>query len=785
MILTVALVTGAGTSVAAFINATLVRPLPYPEADRLVGIHTMPPDGKGPSDWNALHALDILRFRERLRRADLVEGAWREDKIVTTGAGGEPASVPAARVTPGFLAMFGGTPVVGRLWTADEDLAHARVCVLSYGLWQRMFGGDRAIVGRTITIDREAHEVIGVLQEGFRPTSVKSDLWTPIVLRMEFLPNPKSTFITGYARVAPGANKTQLDAEVAAVMHDLTIESPATHTGETAGIDSVRQREYGDQRTAAAILAAAVAALALIALANLANVRLARVIAERGDTALRLALGASRWDLLRSAIGEGLVIAVAGGALGVGIAFATMPMLRSIDPRSSAAIGDVPIDWRVLFAAWSISAIVSIASGVIPVWRESKRNLVEGIQSAGRRTTGSRQEARMRRGLVAAEAALALLLLACSAVFTAALSRTAHQEVGFDPTNMLGGQLRMPEIVYPDLAARGAFARAVLERVRAVPGVVDAATTLNPFGPNGGFVTGIEIEGHPSPTGTSLTTDFRRVSDGYFKTMKVPILRGRAIGEEDRLDSMPVAVVSESFARKYWPGEDAMGRRLIRGKTAYTVVGVAADVEDEGAGQSSASIFYMPFSQNSASLTGATLVVRTAGRPADFIAGVRAAVLSVDPNQPLEKITSYESFFSDQLGPDRFRGTLLGVLAVLGLLLTAVGIYGVTSCMVEERSREMGVRLVMGASPKQLWRLVVGGAVLTVAIGSLIGVLSATVAATAIGKLLPALTAAAKPTLSDLWAAWPACVCLVLAAFVAAGVPARRAARADAREVLR
>jgi putative ABC transport system permease protein len=785
MILTVALVTGAGTSVAAFINATLIRPLPYPNADRIVGIHTMPPDGKGPSNWGSLHALDILRFRERLRRAEAVEGAWREDKIVTTGAGGEPQSVPAARVSPGFLAMFGGSPVIGRLWTADEDLARARVCVLSYGLWQRMFGGDKSIVGRTINIDREAHEVIGVLQQGFRPTSVKSELWTPLVLRMEFLPNPKSTFISGYARLVPGAAAAELDAEVAAAMHELTIESPSTHTGETAGIDSVRRREFGDQRTAAAILAAAVAALALIALANLANVRLARVIAERGDTALRLALGANRWDLLRSAIAEGLVVALLGGALGVGLAFATMPLLKSIDPRSSAAIGDVPIDWRVMFAAWSLSAIVAVISGVIPVWRESSRDLVAGFQSAGRRTTGSRQEARMRRTLVAAEAALALLLLALSAVFTAAISRTAHQPVGFDPTNVMAGQLRMPEAVYPDVTARGAFASAVLERVRAVPGVIDAATTLNPFSPNGGYVTGVEIEGHPSPTGTPLTSGFRRVSDGYFRTMKVAIERGRAIGPEDRVDSMPVAVVSESFAKKYWPGEDPIGRRLLRSKTAYTVVGIAADVEDEGAGQSSASIFYIPFSQNSASLTGATLIVRTAGHPDDFAASVRAAVLAVDPNQPLEKMTTYESFFIDQLGPDRFRGTLLGVLALLGLILTAVGIYGVTSCMVEERSREMGVRLVMGAQPSQLWRLVVGGAVLTVLVGCAIGAMSATLAATAAGKLLPALTAAAKPTLSDLWAAWPAALCLAIAAFVAAAIPARRAAKADAREVLR
>ncbi len=708
MILTVALVTGAGTSVAAFINATLVRPLPYPDADRLVGVHTMPPDGTSPADWNALHALDILRFRERLRRADAVEGAWREDKIVTTGAG-EPSSVPAARVSPGFLALLGGKPIVGRLWTADEGLANARVCVLSYGLWQRMFGGDPAIVGRTIAIDRDPHVIIGVTQDGFRPSYLTSDLWTPLVLRMEALPNPRSTFIQGVARIAPGATAAQLNAEVEQVMRDLAAESPATHAGITAGIDSLRQREFGDQRTAAAILAAAVAALALIAVANLANLRLAQVIAERTDVALRVALGAGQWDLVRAQFTEGGLIAVMGGGLGIATAFLAMPVLRSIDPRSSAAIGAVPIDWRVLLGAWLLAAIVAIVSGLIPVWRESRRDLVAGMLSSGRRTTGTPQEARMRRGLVAAEAALALVLLVSSAVFTSALSRAAHRDVGFDASNVLAGQLRMPEAAYPTVEARGAFARAVLERVRAVPGVVSAATTLNPFSPNGSYVTGVLIEGHAVPPGGDFTAAFRRVSDGYFSTMKIPILQGRAIGSEDRFDSMPVAVLSKSFAAKYWPGEDPMGRRLIRGKTAYTVVGIAADVEDEGAGQSSASIFYIPFAQNSAALTGATLVVRTSGRPEDFAAGVRAAVLSVDPNQPLEKITTFEAFFRSSLGPDRFRGTLLGLLAVLGLTLTTVGIYGVTACTVEERARELGVRLVLGASPGGLFRMVVGG----------------------------------------------------------------------------
>ena len=268
--------------------------------------------------------------------------------------------------------------------------------------------------------------------------------------------------------------------------------------------------------------------------------------------------------------------------------------------------------------------------------------------------------------------------------------------------------------------------------------------------------------------------------------MRILVLRGRAIGPEDRLDSQPVAVVSQSFAKKYRPDEDPIGRRLIRSGTAYTVVGIAGDIEDTGPGApSSASLFYLPFAQNSAALTGATLVVRTRGNPELVVPAVRAAVLSVDSKQPLEKITTLTAFLYASLGPDRLRGTLLGLLAVLGLTLTGVGIFGVTACMVEERAKELGVRVVLGASPGQLSRLVVAGAVLTVVTGCVAGAAAAGLATAAIRRALPALTTGAPPSLSDIWAAAPAIAVLAASALVAAAIPARRAARADPRALLR
>jgi len=401
------------------------------------------------------------------------------------------------------------------------------------------------------------------------------------------------------------------------------------------------------------------------------------------------------------------------------------------------------------------------------------------LRKSGPGATAGPAMRRLQSLLITVEIAGALVLLSGGGLMIRSVLNLVRVDLGRDVQHVVRVQVALPAS-YREPAALAQFWEKLARRLAETNTVFSLGSSFPPF-----------YENHQRPLesdasrGVQIRVGELAIGAGYFAVHGIDVRQGREFTLADRFGAENVAVVSESFAKRYWPGEDPIGRRLIRGKTAYTVVGVAADVEDEGAGQSSASIFYIPFSQNSAALTGATLVVRTAGRPDDFAAAVRAAVLAVDPHQPLEKMTTYESFFSDSLGPDRFRGTLLGVLAVLGLVLTAVGIYGVTACMVEERSREMGVRLVMGASPKQLWRLVAGGAVLTVAIGSVVGLAAAGLAAAAVGKLLPALTAAAQPAISDLWVAAPACLCLALTAFVAAGIPARRASKADAREVLR
>ena len=775
-IATIALVAGAGTSLFAVVSATLIRPLPYPHGDRLVMLYTLPPGTSTKADRGPLHGLDLLRFRERLQQAEAVDGAWARDRAL--GGGDEPISVDAAQVTSGFLALLGARPIAGHFWSDAEDRAAAKVVVLGHGLWQRHFGGDPGIVGRVITLDRQSFEVIGVANDGFKPSVVESELWTPLDAQAVVTQTPRNTVIQTIARLRAGATMESLGAEMTGLIRELAKESPATHSGWNVGVMSLREQEFGDNRTAFLMLGAAVVLVALIAVANLANLRLARVMAERTELAMRTALGARPWDLVRLQIVEGAVVGLAGCAGAVLVAAAATPALLSIDQTAARALGAVPTDVRTVAVACALALTVSIVSGLIPVLRETRRREM-GALSAGHRTTGSRRDARLRRTLVAGESALALVLLVSGALIAATLVRITTRDQGFDPSQLLAGHLRLPESAYPTPGDRSRLVTDVLARVRAIPGVVAATTTLNPFVRNFNFVTIMEIEGRLTPDGSGHTVQFRRVSAGYFETMRIRVVEGRAFDDRDGPESLPVAMVSEALARQYFPGESPIGRRVLRAKTLVTIIGVAADVYDLGASQPARPTIYVAYTQNNVALTPATLVVRVAGDPTSVVPGMRAAVREADPNLPIRRLGPIEDFLDDSVAPDRFRGTLLAVFAMLGVLIAAVGIYGVTACLVQERKRELGVRLMLGASPGEVWRLILGQSLGTVGLGAAGGAVLAVILAFLLQHAVPHLD------WRDGWAAVPALGVLAITAALAAGLPAFRALKSDPMEALR
>lgn len=778
-VVTIALVTGAAGAVGAVAIAAFVRPLPFPDQARLVRIYTMPPGVTSFDQANPLHPREFVRFRERPGPLAAIEGIWARERAV--GGDGEPESYPTGSVSAGFLALLGGPPLLGRTFRPEDDLDAAKVAVLSHGFWMRRFGGDRHVLGRTLLIDREPHEIVGVMPAGFVPAFVRSELWTPLGIRDGRFVLENSTFIQTLAKPRPGLTLDQTRAELESMFEAVRTESPATLKGWEVGARPLRDAQFGAQRPAILMLVAAVAIVTLIAAVNLTHLSIAETMSRRGEIAVRLALGARRRDILRWQLADRVVTTGIGGALGLCLAWLALPTVTALDPTGLSSRVAVHIDWTVVTTTLLFVGIVTVGASLIPAWRASQHELAPTLSGSSHRSSGTPRQRRLRLVLVGVEMSLAVLLLSTGAILLDGFRRTAATDPGFDSSNVVAAQIRFSEIAYPTEDARAAFVSAVLERVRRVPGVTDAGTTQNLFVPGFFFVTLVQIDGRPTPTGEPHTVQFRRVSPGYFKTMRIPELSGRTFDSRDVKSAQRVAVVSAQFARQFWPGEDPIGRTVRRGTAGQlTVIGVVGDVRDVGYGAAAAPTIYTSYAQNNVATAPVGLIVRTdRGRP-DLIASVKRAIREIDPAQPLANVTALETFLHESLGPQRFRSALLLVFAALGLLLACVGVYGVTGRMVLERAREAGVRLALGASTGRVWWTIGSRALAGVATGAVVGLLLALVAHAGLVNALPELANG-----TPLRTALPAFALLLLTGTVSALFPARRAARVDPVTALR
>jgi predicted permease len=778
-VVTIALVTAAAGAVSAVAAGAFVRALPFPQPDRLVRLYTMPPGARSFSDANPFGPREFVRFREQPGPFEAIEGIWVRDRAIA--GDGEPESIQAGEVSAGFLPLLGGAAALGRTFTKEEDLAAAKVVVLGHGFWTRRFGADRGILGRTLVIDREPHEIIGVMPPGFEPAFTPTELWTPLGIRDGRLILPAATFIQTVARLQHDLGVEPALAR-ARVMYDaVRRESPATHTGWEIGVLPLREAQFGQQRPAIVMLVASVIVLALIAAVNLAHLALADVMSRRGEIALRLALGAGRRDLLRWHLAERLLVIGAGGGLGLAAAALVLPTLMGLDPRGLASVIPISMDWPVAIAALAFVAVVTLAASTLPVWRAAHRDVATALTESGRRASSSRGQAQLRTLLVAVEMGLAVLLLASGALLVDGFRRLAATPPGFTSAGVITAQLRLAESAYPNEAARTAVVMRVVDRIREVPGVIDASTTLNRFVPGFAFVTLLHIDGHPTPDGAPHTVQFRRVTPGYFRTLGIPEIAGRTFDARDVKGGQPVAVVSDLLAKRYWPNEDPIGRTVRRGANApMTVIGIVGDVSDVGFGQAPQPTIYMPYFQNNTVAAPVALVVRSDRTLADLVPALKRAVWEIDPAQPLANVSTLDDFLGASLGPQRFRSTLLTAFAAIGLLLACVGIFGVTERTVIERRREAGVRLALGASARRVWWTVSSRALAGVAWGAGLGLIAALGVNRALTVFLPELRDA-----SALTTALPALALLTVTGLLSAIVPARRASRVDPLVALR
>jgi predicted permease len=779
VLLTLAVGIGANAAVFAVWSALLLRPLPYREPERLFVLQGTRPGPSGTPDTYVASPLDFVRWKNDSRAFEEIGALWPRD--VGLLASGEPETVPAAALSASMFPLLGAVPLLGRVFTAEEDRPGSRLVVLGHGLWQRRFGGDRAVTGRTVYLDGEAYTVVGVMAPGFQPLFYRSDLWVPLGIDEGSMPRRGARYLLTAGRLRAGLSAEQGRAELAAISRRLEEQFPETHRGWGSAIEPLRDNLFGDRRPALRLLLGGATFLLLIGCANLANLALARAVSRRGETAVRLALGASRQRILREELVASLLLGIAGSGLGLALAQATLRPFLLLDPETARVVGPSAFDPRLLAFTLGAAVLTTLAFGLLPALRQSGADAGGALRSEGARVAGHRGDRRVRQVLLAAQLAVTLVLLAASGLLLRALGDLASRDPGFRPSGLLVAQMVLPTSRYAEAPRRTAFVDELLERTRALASVQGASTTMTRFlRRNESMQASFVVEGRPVAAGEDLGTHFRRISADYFRTMGIRVVAGREFTSGDRADTLPVVIVSESFARRHFPAEDPLGRRLKRpigdGAPWLTVVGVVADVMDSGLGEATGPTMYQPYPQNSvAGVTFAplTLVVRTVGDPRLAAPAVRAAIAAVDRDLPVESMTPLPRLLSESLGPQRFRTILVSVFGALGLALAGIGIYGVTAYSVAQRTRELGVRLALGARGRDVVGLVLRGALATVAAGLSLGLLASLL----LGRALRGLLYGIEPT--D-----PATFALVASglaaiAVAAAYLPARRAIRID------
>ena len=772
---TLALVIGVNAALFAAINATLFRPIPLKSGERTVNSYLMPPGVSDPAQRNPLHPIDLVRFRERSRTVTHIAAFTTAERVLGTGA--EPAVVSTAQANASLLRLSTASPLLGRVFTDDEETRGERLVVLSHGAWERRFGADRAIVGRAVQLDGEPYTVVGVMPPEFPPRFLEAELWTPLGITTTAPLDQTRTNIVTIGELADGVSFDQANAEIRDVFAGIARELPRTHQGWSGGLLTFREWQYGTVRAPLAVLFAAVLVLLLIASCNIASLTLAHVTARSGELALRRAIGASRWSVARLVLVEIGIVNLFGGALALAFGSELLPVLLAIAPASTRLLGDVTLDWRVAAFAAGCVLVSSVAAGLVPAL--SAADVSKSFTVSSLRSTGTRDRQRWRTALLVAQTALCVAMLVCGGLLVRAYLHTSHVSVGYDPSGVLTAQLQLPASRYANGPERVAAMERIFNRLAAIPGVTHSGATMNRFTPGFAYVTLVEIENQPTPDGSGHTVQFRRVSASYFETMRIRLRRGRVFTAGDSLSSPPVAVVSQSFADRFWPGVDPIGRRLKRGPAAMTVVGVADDVSDVDLLQPPAPTVYAAWTQTANVAFPMGLVLRTAGKPEALAQPLRDAIRAEDPLLALDRIQSMDTFLADSLAPQTFRTALMLGLAFVGLVLGAVGIAGVTARSIAEQMPEFGIRLALGCASRNLWQQVVMRQLRIVFSGVVLGVALAVAAGRGVAALLP------ETAHFDAAVIVIAVALIGATAIVAAAIPASRVLRVNPLAILR
>ena len=777
VVLILAIGIGANTAIFSFVNGVLLSSLPFPEPERLIvlGEHN-------PEKTSRLSVVSPRNLEDWEKQSKTIEqfGAWRDWRFrITTPEGRIPVSAGIA--TPGLFAALAVKPAAGRLlFQEDNQRGRDHVVLISYGYWQANFGGDSSIIGQPITLDNESFTVVGVLPPSLKALGLgRFDIWAPVSVDPDQYLERYVRNRRVYARLKPGVSIKEAQAEMDTIAQQLAEQYPKDNAGYRVSIALLQDAQVRDVRSALLVFLGAVGLVLLIACANVANLLLARSARRRKEFAIRAALGASRLALIRQLLTEAVVLALVSGAIAVLLALWIVDLFVAISPGNIPRLDQVRLDGRVVAFALSLSLLTGVVFGLAPAVGSSKLNLVEHLKE-GQRGSATRLGARLRGLLVISQVALALVLLVGAGLLGQSFVRLITLRPGFNPENLLTVQLFLPLERYKDGNEVAALYRRAAEEFRSIPGVLSVGATS--AGPQFGGYEPADVlaEGQPAPaSGEYPHARYYNVGPDYFHTMEVPLLAGREFTNRDTPGAPAVAIINQAMARRFFPGEDPLGKRilLVREKEGVEVVGVVGDVRRFEVGDVVEPEIYYPYMQKPRWAT--YFAIRTNGDPITVVAAVRGRMLAVDKDVPVLNVATIDQLVSAALREPRFNTALIGAFAGLAVLLASVGLYAVISYSVTQRTHEIGVRMAVGAGQRDIFNLIVGQGMKLTLIGVAIGLAASFVLTRVMLSMLFEVSATDPLTFVGI------SLLLTVVSLLACYIPARRAMEVDPMVALR
>jgi putative ABC transport system permease protein len=794
-IVALALGTGANTAIFSVVNAILLRPLNYGTPQQLVVIWGTNPRSNIAKD--SISVPNLLDYREQSSTLEQITAYSQGDFNLSRG--GEPIHAQGAFVTANYFTTLGVPARYGRVFTDGEDQSRApRVVILSEALWQRQFAGDRSLLDKTIQLNDASFTVVGIMPKDFQPVNPGDELWVPIALDggdiertppvgpPEIMKKRNMRCVLVFGRLKPTASIAQARSEFIAITAHNEAQYPNENASIGVNIVGMQEQMVGDIGPALKLLLIAVAAVLLIACVNVANLLLARAAARQKEIAIRTALGASRRRIVGQLLTESILLGLAGGLVGLALAFAGLKLLLSLNPPNIPRLTEINIDLRVLGFTLLVSLLTGVIFGLVPALQASKPNLNETLKEGARGSSVGGNRQRLRRSLVVIEMVLTTMLLVITGLMIKSFSSLQQVHPGFNPTNVLTMWIDLPPGRYSEDKQVTGFFNQAFTRLQTVPGV-ESVSAISSLPLTTTFIARFRfvINGRPPASANErLMANFRTIHYNYFKTMGISLLSGRMFSEADGEQTPPVAIINETFKRRFWPDEEAVGKRITLpsfGNVSREIVGVVSDVKHASLDTDAGWELYLPYQQKPFNIM--SFVVRAAGDPTRLTPNMRQAILDVDPGQAIYDVKTMDQVVSDSLSQPRLYSVLMGIFAVVALTLAGVGIYGVMNHTVSQRVHEIGIRMALGAQRGDILKMIVGQGMGMALLGVILGLVVALLLSFTAKRFITGLLF--EVSVHDLTTFAVAPILLAIIAFLSIYIPARRATKVDPMVALR